>query len=388
MEVPHDIAFEIFSWLPAKSICKFNSTCETFSKFSQETTFKTKQTRNLLRKDDTCFFIQPEKTRQKFEKRVELHSLPKEKQSSGVPNNVLTFLSNSVSVLASCNGLVLCRTINDDSLDLFICNPITKSRSSIPIPESLQINDNFANINIMLDCSRSNLDDYSVFLFKETNFKEWSPTYICNVYHGEEGAWKTMANRFSPGGRNMKFDMAVFHNKAIHVISDSAFYFTKSSAFYDPYIMSYNLENGTSTLLKLPTEAIKDCHNMCNMNIFNWGKVTSSNSSICLVKLRDSGFIIWILKDYKSSSWEKLLEVRVEALELKEENPNVTGFTIMNGDLLVFATEENVYSCGLDNEKSMKVEEICQHNCGSNTRFIAYSDTLRSCGTNAETMPC
>ncbi|PNX68844.1 hypothetical protein L195_g056389, partial [Trifolium pratense] len=28
MEVPHDIAFEIFSWLPAKSICQFNSTCE------------------------------------------------------------------------------------------------------------------------------------------------------------------------------------------------------------------------------------------------------------------------------------------------------------------------------------------------------------------------
>jgi hypothetical protein len=124
------------------------------------------------------------------------------------------------------------------------------------------------------------------------------------------------------------------------------------------------------------------------MSIFKWGKVTSSNSSICLVKLRESVFSIWILKDYKSSTWKKVLEERVETLGLKEKNPNVTGFTIMNGDLLVFATEKNVYSCGLDDEKFAMVEEICQHNCGSNPHFISYSNTLRSCGTNAETMPC
>jgi F-box interacting protein len=384
MELPHDIAFEIFSWLPAKSVCKFKSTSESFSKLFEETTFKTKHTHNLLKRDDTCFFIQPEQTWQKYEKRVELHVLPKEKQSSGIPNDVLKFLSNSTSIIASCNGLVLCRAINDDSLDLFICNPITKSWSSIPTPESLQRNQNFANI--MLDCSHGNLDDYLVFLFEDK--REWPPTYICHVYNGKEGAWKTMENCFHPGGRNMKFNMPVFHNRAVHFISDSCFYFAKSSPFYDPYIMSYNLEDGTSTMLKLPSEALRDCHKMCNMSIFKWGKVTSSNSSICLVKLRESVFTIWILKDYKSSTWKKVLEERVETLGLKEKNPNVTGFTIMNGDLLVFATEKNVYSCGLDDEKFAMVEEICQHKCGSNPHFISYSNTLRSCGTNAETMPC
>jgi hypothetical protein len=235
MEVPQDITFEIFSRLPAKSICKFKSTCD--SKFFEEITFKTKQAHNLLRRDDTCFFIQPEQIRQRYEKRVELHSLSKEQQSSGIPNNVLTFLSNSACVLASSNGLVLCHTINNHQLDLFVCNPITKSWSFIPTPKSLQTCYNFANINLMLDCSRGSLDDYSVFLFENT--KEFSPTsYICNVYHGKEGVWETMERCFFPGGRNMKFDMPVFHNGAVHFISDSGLYFERSSPFYKAYIMS------------------------------------------------------------------------------------------------------------------------------------------------------
>jgi F-box interacting protein len=387
MEVPQDITFEIFSRLPAKSICKFKSTCD--SKFFEEITFKTKQAHNLLRRDDTCFFIQPEQIRQRYEKRVELHSLSKEQQSSGIPNNVLTFLSNSACVLASSNGLVLCHTINNDQLDLFVCNPITKSWSFIPTPKSLQTCYNFANINLMLDCSRGSLDDYSVFLFENT--MEFSPnSYICNVYHGKEGVWETMERCFFPGGRNMKFDMPVFHNGAVHFISDSGLYFERSSPFYKAYIMSYNLEDGTSTMLELPREVTKDCHamSMCNMGIFNWGKVTGSIRSICLVILSKSVFTIWVLEDYESASWQKVSKVRVKELGLKEKDADVTGFTVMNGDLLVFSTEEKIYSCGLDDGRFPMVEEICKHNCGSMPRFISYSDTLRSCGVNAETMPC
>ncbi|GAU38076.1 hypothetical protein TSUD_318700 [Trifolium subterraneum] len=387
MEVPQDIAFEIFSRLPAKSICKLKSTCEPFSKFPEENTFKTKQAHNLFGRDDTCFFIQPEQIKQRYEKRVELHSLPREQQSSGVPKNVLTFLSNSACVLASSNGLVLCHTINNDQLYLFVCNPITKSWSFIPTPESLQIKDNSANINLMLDCSPSSSDDYSVILFENT--MEWSPTsYTCNVYHGKEGVWKTMESCFFPGGRNMKFDMPVFHNGVVHVISDSNVYFVRSSPFYKPYIMSYNLEDGTSTMLELPIEATEDCHVISDMGIFNWDKVTSSNRSICLVKLSESVFTIWVLKDYESASWQKILKVRVKDLGLKEKDVDVTGFMVMNGDLLVFSTEQKIYSCRLDNERFMMVEEICKNNCGLHPRFISYSDTLRSCGINAETMPC
>jgi F-box interacting protein len=384
MKVSQDIGFEIFSWLPAKSICKFKSTCNSFSNFSEETVFRTKQTKNLFGKDETCLLIQPDEISQRYvTKRIELYSLPKHHQSSGAPNNILSFLSNTSSVIASSNGLILCHNINDP-VKVFICNPITKSWSFIPIPESLQMNNNFANAKLMLHCS---LDDYKVFLFENT--MEWDPTcYTCNVYYGNEGVWKTMECGFLPGGRDMKFDMPVFYNGALHFISNSGRYFGRPSPFYKPYIMSYNLENGISTMFRLPREAIRGCHLPCNMGIFNWGKASNSNGSICLVKLRKSTFTVWFLGDYESCSWEKVFKMRVRAMGLKEKDPYVMAFTVVNGNRLVFATEERVYSCCLDKKRFMKIEEICQHNCGFNPRFISYLDTYRSCGINAETMPC
>jgi hypothetical protein len=389
MEVPQDIAFEIFSWLPAKSICKLQPTCNSFTKFKEETIFKTKQSRNLLGKDDTCLIIQPDKISQRYViKRVELHSLPKHRQSSGVPNNVLNFLSNSVSVIASNNGLVLCHTIDNDPVKLFVSNPITKSWSSIPTPESLQGNNNITNVNLVLHCT---LDDYQVFLFDNTTMEFGPPTtFTCSVYSGKEGVWKTMKHDFMPGGRDIKFDMPVFYNGALHFISTNGRCFARHSRFYEPYIMSYNLENGISSMLSLPREAIEgwECDYACNMGIFNWGKASNSNQSICLVNLRKPIFTVWYLKDYESALWEKVLDVNVKELGLKEKDHDVRGFTVMNGNLLVFATEEKVYSCGLDDKIFMMVEEVCQHSCGFNPRFISYSDTLRSCGINAKNMPC
>ncbi|CAI8598036.1 unnamed protein product [Vicia faba] len=383
-----DIAYEIFSWLPAKTICKFGLTCTSFSNFQKETHFKTKQSCNLLGMNDTCFFLQHDQISQRYQKRIELHHLPKEQQQlSGVPDNVLTFLSNSACVLASSNGLLLCHTINDDPFELFICNPITKSCFFIPIPESVRKNHNISNINLMLDCTHCSSDDYLIFYFENTT--EWSPTsYTCNIYYGKEGAWKGVENNFLSGGRNMKFDTPVIHNGTLHFISDCSNYFTRLSPFYKPYIMSYSFVEGISSILKLPREAIKGFHVECNMGIFNWGKVRSSNTSICLVKSRKSVFTIWILKDYKSCSWQKILKVRVNALGLEEKDAHVTGFTVMNGNILVFSTKHKIYSCGLDEETFMMVEEIGSHSCGSNPHFISYSNTLRSCGANDKTMSC
>ncbi|XP_050884825.1 F-box protein At5g49610-like [Lathyrus oleraceus] len=388
MEVSQeDIAYEIFSWLPAKTIFKFKLTCSSFSKFQEESHFKTKQFCNMLVKSDTCFFLQHDQISQRYQKRIELHHLPKEQQFSCVPNNILTFLSNSAIVVASSNGLLLCYTINDDPVELFICNPITKSFFSIPSPESLRKNHRFSNINLMLNCSDDSSDDYLIFLFENT--LDWSPnSYVCNIYHGKEGVWRTMENNFLCGGRNMKFEMSVFHNGALHFISDCSNYFTRFSPFYKPYIMAYDFVKGTSTIIKLPREAIKGFHAECNMGIFNWGKVTSSNRSICLVKSTRSVFTIWFLKDYKSCLWQKILKVRVNALGLKEKDAHVTGFTIMNGKDLVFSTEQKIYSCGLDGETFMMAEEIGSHSCGSNPYFMSYSNTLRPCGTNVQTMPC
>lgn len=83
--------------------------------------------------------------------------------------------------------------------------------------------------------------------------------------------------------------------------------------------------------------------------------MTCSNCSICFVKVRKSIVTVWVLRDYESGSWQNNLKVRVIALGLRERNVHVIGFGIMKDNILVFSTEQNIYSRGLDEETFMMV---------------------------------
>nr|KYP58610.1 hypothetical protein KK1_014025 [Cajanus cajan] len=345
-----------------------------FSKLPKETYFASKQAQNALLRDDTCFFLQPDITL-RYHNQIELHSLPGEEQSSGVSKDVIRSLSNSGKMLCSSNGLILYRTTAHNKVNLSICNPATKSLLSIPTPEHMQ-NSIDANIDIGLQCD-SNY--FKVFNFY-CNPDDWFSYLDCYVYVSKEGVWKAMEERFITGSRNMRFDMPVYHNGVIHFISDCFPYMKKNSPYFRPYIMSYNLEDGKSTMLRVPKEARKGSHDhSCEMGIFKWGKVATSNQSICLVRLRKRVFTVWILTNYESSLWRRVLKIRVKAMELMEKDPIIKGFTVLNGDLLVFATEKKVYGYDLTN---MKIQKVWDHKFEGNFLcFTSYSDTLRTCGT-------
>ncbi|TKY46079.1 F-box protein [Spatholobus suberectus] len=385
MVMCQDELFEVFSYLPAKAIYRFKCMSKSVSKLPKETCFAMKQAENSLKKDDTCFFLQQE-TSQRYNKKVKLYPLPGKQSSSGVSEDVLRFLSKSTRVLASTKGLILCRTTSKTPDELFVCNPATKSWLPIPSPKQVQEKPDADLIMVLLECSNS-CDDYMVLHFEGPT--DWSSNYACKFYKPKEGLWKAMEKSFFVGGRNMKFNMPVYYNGAIHFISNCSPYLTKRSPYFRPYVMSYNLENGTSTMLRLPKDARRGSHDLnCEMSIFSWGKVSTPQSSICLVRLRKSVFTIWILTNYESKRWMRILKVRTKGMGLREKDPKITGFTVMNGGLLIFATETRVYSYGLTDENYMRVEEICQHRCKSNVCFTSYSDTLRLCGLGAASLPC
>ncbi|XP_061352705.1 F-box protein At5g07610-like [Gastrolobium bilobum] len=379
----HDVLFEIFSWLPAKVVYRFKSVGKFSLEFSDETLFASKQAQNALLKDDTCFFIQSD-IGQRYNGQTELHPLPGEELSSGVSDDVLQFLTNSARIVASSNGLILCRATCQNQVELFICNPATQSLSPIPIPEDLQVSVD-ADLKIVFECHS---DDCMLFLFCENPKDGWSSNLYCNVYLHKEGVWKAREESFTTGARNLRFDIPVIHNGAIHFISDCSPYVNRNSQYFWPYIMSYNLESGASRMLRVPKKARRGFNDdSCNMGIFKWGKVTSSTKSICLVRLRKFVFTIWALRDYESSSWRMILKIRVKAMGLVEQDPTVTGFTVLNGDLLVFATTKKVYGYGLSNENCIVLEEICEHGCETGVCFTSYSNTLRTCGTDATALP-
>ena len=57
------------------------------------------------------------------------------------------------------------------------------------------------------------------------------------------------------------------------------------------------------------------------------------------------------------------MKVKTKEMGLKEKYPTITGFTVMNGELLIFVTKN---SCGLTGENYMKIKEIYENNCDMN----------------------
>jgi hypothetical protein len=382
--IPNDILIEISSWLPAKAIHKFRSNNKFFSIFSKDKKFALKQSQNALLNDESSFFIQSDFLQMHHENIVELHHLSIEDNSSGISKVVLEYLAKSAKILSSANGLILCRDMTGNSkVQIFISNPATQTWLPIPIPEELQGMNVDLEFNVILECDDKN--NCMVYFFYDNNSEFWSSFWDCKVYAIKEGIWKEKEKSLFTGSRNLKFDTPVFHNGDIHFISDCFPYLVKSSFYYRPYIISYNFENGTTTMSRVPKGAQRGSDDIsCNMKIFKWEKNTSSTQSICLVRLSKRVFTIWILTNYESNLWERILKIRVKAMGVMEKDPVVTGFSVLNGDLLIFATKNKIYSYGLSlsNGNYMKFEEICEHGCDNQVCFTSYSNTMRLCGTD------
>ncbi|XP_054805364.1 F-box protein At5g65850-like [Prosopis cineraria] len=382
MDMPDDVLLEIFSWLPAKSICKFRCVNKFFNtSTSKEIYFVQKQVHNSLSKDDdSCFFLQP-KWGQSYGAKHEFHHSSTKNLISGVSDKFLQFLEQypACRIVDSSNGLILGRS----NIELFICNPVTQSWIPIPTPDYLKKYPG-ADLKIVLECSLEDSNDFMLFLFEVQD--DWASQYHdVKFYSAKEAMWKGIETSFFIGDRPLIFDTHVYHKKALHFMS-ICYGFSREK----PYIMAYSIEDGSSRMLRIPREAKAGSqHLTCQMRIYKWGKSASSNQSICLVRLRKKVFVVWVLTDYEANKWRKILKIRVKAMGMKEEDPiAVTGFTVMNGEQLFFATKEKVYGYGLRGENYMKLEEICEHGFGCHTtRFTAYSDTLCSCGDGAATLP-
>ncbi|KAK7377806.1 hypothetical protein VNO80_03241 [Phaseolus coccineus] len=380
MSLSSDDLFEIFSRLPAKAIYRFTCTCMLFSKLPKETYFAFKQAQHARLRDDSCFFIQPEipiGVSRWCNLEVEFHPLPGQESSSGVCEKALAYLYKNAKILSSNNGLVLSSVAGENEVNFFISNPATQSCFPIPTPHHIQTSSVYDhNVGFMCDSD----DNFMVYYFFD-NLVHWSSNFECKVYTSKEGVWKEKAEIFMTGSRNLRFDMPVHYRGAVHFISDCSPYLTRNNPYFKPYIMSYNFEDGKSRMLRVPKEARKGSHDKsCDMRIFTWGKLTDSDQSICLVRLRKRVFTVWVLTKYESSSWRKILKIRVKAMRLLENDPSEVGvkdFVVLNGEFLVFITENKVYVYGLSDKRIHKFwDRRSEFNF---VRFTSYKDTLRTC---------
>ncbi|XP_043700393.1 uncharacterized protein LOC122651135 [Telopea speciosissima] len=417
---------ELFSRLPAKSVLRFRAVSKTCSSFPSENFFIRKHSEQALFMDNPGFFIQ-----QDFRwGKIELHRLPPPKKNKdgekksfdddndyGVPNTSLRFLSNTAKILGSYNGILVLKNTNEEhNKGLFLCNPATQKCFTIPNPTTTNSDNHYSTVVLLgihilshhhdtvgrgATIEEEFPDNYRVIMVKP-EVEDWSSNSSIYVYTKGQEAWEEM-DKFNTGARNILYDAPpVYCKGAIHLISDTFPYLTKASPDYKPYIVAYHIHNRTSWRLKLPKVALRRSPDpSCEMRIFKWGGGnSSSSSSLCLIRLRKSVFMGWVLEDYHDmgSSWTLVLKARVGAMALMEEEQNpveVRGFTVINGDSLVFATQKRIYhyrltlSSGGGGRPTRQLlvegaEEICGHGLGEDARYLCltgYANTLRPCGS-------
>ncbi|XP_028802556.1 uncharacterized protein LOC114757638 [Neltuma alba] len=295
--------------------------------------------------------------------------------SSGIPPNFLHFLNKKkVRILFSSNGLLLCKITRQrkpQEVELFICNPTTKTYSSIATPPGLLENPHRLSFAFGYNHNNKGVDDhgeYQLILLEYNEDQEGSEYFVCKGYMPREGVWKER-EKSSFMGQKLYYHGAPFKK----------------------YILTYNFESGETRRVLYPKEVVQNGFD--GRKFFKWDKVRGSNmdmDEICLVVLEmdDLVFTFWLLTDHKSSSWSRFLTLNLKEMGL-DRFSLIYEFAILNGNSFVFATTGYVYRYDLIGGRENKLERICEHNGEHSLRleFISYSNTLCSCGADAKGLP-
>ncbi|GMH21987.1 hypothetical protein Nepgr_023830 [Nepenthes gracilis] len=385
-----DQIYELFSWLPVKSLRRFASISKHCNGFLYEPSFIRLQSHHVMLKaaaSDEGYFVQSKYgAKWSF-----LPSSAVDFASTIVPLDSLKFLKEQwLRIISSSNGLLLCvQTATYDPDSLYVVNPATGTWTTIPAPEEVKEmlrHDSYSDygLGIVFECCDCDIDFPDDYLLMAVS------GFGLIVYSSTTRAWE-MRHRFVVGGNSyLRRDNHVYLEKVgVHFLCDKLHF-----PAIRPHIMAFNPSEGTMKLLKIPRDASRrrDVRSW-SLRIFRWnGNSCNAQPTISLVRLKKKKhFKIWVLEDYDSCFWAEVLNVRVKVMAVEEVNPVVAGYAITGGTWLIFATTRYLYKYNLKDEDFQKVEVIGCHGifdpfefseyCTGGVDIIPYSSTLRPPGT-------
>lgn len=124
MEFKQAVKDKILPFLPAKSLVRFSSVSKEWNQWIKHPFLAFSQSCHF--KKLSGFFCQQGEEDPTF--------LSLNDSAYGVPTPSLAFLPESVHIVSSCNGLLVCHGCGDDEL-YYVCNPATKEWTSLPKPQ-------------------------------------------------------------------------------------------------------------------------------------------------------------------------------------------------------------------------------------------------------------
>ncbi|KAH7529494.1 hypothetical protein FEM48_Zijuj05G0189900 [Ziziphus jujuba var. spinosa] len=279
-----DVYFDVLSRLPTKNLLGLKCVSRGWHCLISGRPFI--QTQLLRTESGVLGFISQGKF-QWFDGDIEtMYYIPVETAGAAVRQIAFDFLVENVVVLASCNGLICCRScLPSQCPSIYICNPLIKDWIRVewmaPNTES--------SIGLAFDPSQNPIDTSTNFKVVQAQLCETDEEEVrCisfEIYSSQTRAWRKSneichCNDSMFQGRSQ----GIFIRGILHWLTDG------------DHIVTFNVDNELSWLVSIPVPDLvfKTTPQAC---------IGESKGQLHYVMLSEEGLQVWCLEEYFESKW-------------------------------------------------------------------------------------
>lgn len=291
----NDIYFDVLSRLPTKILLGLKCVSKGWHHLISGRSFI--QTQLLTTEPVVSGFIFQEKLQLCNEDIETFNYIPVETEGS-VRKVAFNFLVENVVVLASCNGLVCCRScFPSQDPSIYICNPLIKDwvRVEWTAPKMQ------SNIGLAFDPSQNPIDistNFKVVQAQRFGSDDKEQGISFEIYSSETRAWR-MSNEICMCSDSLLKNNSIFIKGVLHWLTNG------------DKILTFDVEEELSFFVSVPIpEAIFNTTQTC---------IGDSEGQLHFVMVSEEGLHIWCLEDYFESRWTLKHSKSLE--KIREEHP-------------------------------------------------------------------
>ncbi|XP_038880354.1 F-box protein At5g49610-like [Benincasa hispida] len=295
-----DIPFDVLSRLPTKSLLDMRFVSKEWHQLISDRLFVQAQ----LQKTGLTLsgFIFQEKY-QKCLDDIKTFSYMPVNAESKVQKMVFGFLPEDVVILASCNGLVCCRSCfpKRNPTTIYVCNPLFKKWVSFEVAQL----DRFSNFALVFDPILDPVNtstNFKIVRIQQLENEQEKMYYTFEIYSSETGTWKK-ANEICHSNGNLLKNKGIYAKGFLHWLTDT------------DQILAFDTEKELSLLISSPIPGLEFFINVPGTCI------GESKGLLHFIMICEDGIIVWRLDDYFETKWTHKHSKQLQVIE--EENPKM-----------------------------------------------------------------
>ncbi|XVE79242.1 hypothetical protein DITRI_Ditri14bG0042300 [Diplodiscus trichospermus] len=291
-DLNNDIPFDVLSRLPTKYMPRLKCVSKRWNCLISDPIFMKVQSQK--REPLSGFFFQ-QKYQWCSDDITTINYIPVEKLDAELHQKVFNFLPEHVVVLASCNGLVCCRScfpFRDPCL--YICNPLNKGWIRLKLDEPNK-EDSFALAFDPCQDPIGTSTNFKLIRVKQFETETNASGFSFEIHSSVSGAWKK-SEEICKCSNNLYKNKGIFVDGVLHWLTDG------------DEVLTFDVENELSWLISVPLPAIefRSIPETC---------IGDSNGKLHYILLSEYGLQVWFLEDYFESRWSLKLSKTLEEIE-------------------------------------------------------------------------